>query len=140
MTPTAEQRSPLEITQQAYQAFDRSDLDGVLADLDDDIEWQQAQGLPHGGTYLGITEVRKNIFDPLDRDWWDEFTATPHQFIDGGEEIVVLGRYRGIAKSSGRNLDVPFVHVWTIAHGRVVRFRQFLDTAGWNAALGSVSP
>ena len=140
MTRTAEQRSPLEIAQQSYRAFDRGDLDGVLADLDDDIEWQQAQGLPHGGTYCGITEVRKNIFDPLDRDWWDEFTATPHQFIDGGKEIVVLGRYRGIAKSSGRNLDVPFVHVWTITHGRVVLFRQFLDTAGWNAALGSISP
>jgi len=128
--------SPLEIAQRAYVAFDRDDLDGVLADLDDAIEWQQAQGLPHGGTYHGIADVRKNVFDPLDRDWWDEFTATPHQFIDGGDEIVVLGRYRGTAKGSGRALDVPFVHVWTITGEKVVRFRQFLDTAGWNTALG----
>ena len=140
MTPTAEQRSPLEIAQQAYHAFDRGDIDGVLADLDDDIEWQQAQGLPHGGTYRGIAEVRRNVFDPLDRDWWDEFTATASQFIEGGEEIVVLGRYRGIAKSTGRSLDVPFVHVWTIVRGKVVRFRQFLDTAGWNWTLGSSRP
>ena len=133
MTSTAP--SPLEIAQRAYVAFDRDDLDGVLADLDDAIEWQQAQGLPHGGTYHGIADVRKNVFDPLDRDWWDEFTATPHQFIDGGDEIVVLGRYRGTAKRSGRALDVPFVHVWTITGEKVVRFRQFLDTAGWNAAL-----
>ena len=137
MTPIAEQHSPLEIAKRAYVAFDRDDLDGVLADLDDAIEWQQAQGLPHGGTYRGIAEVRKNVFDPLDRDWWDEFIATPYQFIDGGDEIVVLGRYRGTAKSSGRALDVPFVHVWTIVDGKVVRFRQFLDTAGWNSALGN---
>lgn len=135
MTPIAEQQRPLEIVQRSYEAFDRDDLDGVLAAFDDEIEWQQAQGLPHGGTYHGIAEVRSNVFDPLDRDWWDEFTATPHQLIDGGEEIVVLGRYRGKAKHSGRALDVPFVHVWTVVRGKVVRFRQFLDTAGWNAAL-----
>jgi hypothetical protein len=134
MKPTA--RSPLEIAQRAYVAFDRDDLDGVLADLDDAIVWEQAQGLPHGGTYRGIAAVRTNVFDPLDRDWWDEFSATPHQFIDGGDEIVVLGRYHGTAKNSGRALDVPFVHVWTITGEKVVRFRQFLDTAGWNTALG----
>jgi ketosteroid isomerase-like protein len=27
------------------------------------------------------------------------------------------------------------VHVWTFADGLAVRFRQFLDTAGWNEAL-----
>jgi ketosteroid isomerase-like protein len=136
MTDNAPSRSPIEIAQSSYEAFARDDLDGVLADLDDNIEWQQAQGLPHGGVYRGIAEVRRNIFDPLDRDWWNEFTATPHEFLDAGGEIVVLGRYRAVAKDTGNALDVPFVHVWTLSDRRAVRFRQFLDTAGWNAALG----
>ena len=85
----------------------------------------------------GIDEVRHNIFDPLDRDWWNEFTAHPEEFLDAGDQVVVLGRYQGIAKQSGLPLDVPFVHVWTVREGRVTRFRQFLDTAGWNAALGT---
>lgn len=130
-----ERRSPLAIARDSYAAFERDDIDGVLADLDPEIVWEQAQGLPHGGTYHGIDEVRSNIFDPLDRDWWEEFTARPDEFIDGGDEIVVLGRYRGTAKESRRTLNVPFVHVWSIRDGRAVRFRQFLDTAGWNAAL-----
>jgi ketosteroid isomerase-like protein len=136
MTENAASRTPIEIARSSYDAFARDDLDGVLADLDDNIEWQQAQGLPHGGVYRGIPDVRRNIFDPLDRDWWDEFTAAPTEFLDAGGEIVVLGRYRGIAKDTGNALDVPFVHVWTIDGGKVTRFRQFLDTAGWNAALG----
>jgi ketosteroid isomerase-like protein len=136
MTDNAPSRPAIEIARSSYEAFARDDLDGVLADLDDDIEWQQAQGLPHGGVYRGIAEVRRNIFDPLDRDWWDEFTATPVEFLDAGDEIVVLGRYRGVAKDTGNALDVPFVHVWTVEGGKVTRFRQFLDTAGWNAALG----
>ena len=79
----------------------------VLADMDDDIEWQQAQGLPHGGVYHGVAEVRANIFDPLDRDWWSEFTAVPDEFLDAGDEVVVLGRYRGTAKQTGKTARRP---------------------------------
>ena len=125
----------LEVVQRSYAAFACGDLDGVLGDLDPDIEWVQAQGLPHGGTYHGIAEVRRNIFEPLDAEWWDEFTADPDEFVDAGDEVVVLGRYRGVAKGTGKRLDVPFVHVWTFRDGKATRFRQFLDTAGWNEAL-----
>jgi uncharacterized protein len=125
----------VEIVQRSYAAFARGDLDGVLGDMDPDIEWRQAQGLPHGGTYRGLAEVRRNIFDPLAEEWWDEFSADPDEFLDAGDEVVVLGRYRGVAKGSGKRLDVPFVHVWTLRGEKAVRFRQFLDTAGWNEAL-----
>jgi len=128
-------RFPLEIARDAYEAFTRGDMGAVVGAFDTDIVWEQAQGLPHGGTYRGIEAVETNVFGPLERDWWNEFTATPVQFLDAGDDVVVLGRYRGVAKATGRELDVPFVHVWTIVGGRVVRFRQFLDTAGWNAAL-----
>jgi len=79
--------------------------------------------------------VRRAVFDPLDADWWDAFSATPDEFLEAGEEVVVLGRYRGIAKGTGKRLDVPFVHVWTLDGALAVRFRQFLDTAGWVEAL-----
>jgi len=110
-------------------------MDAVLADMDDAIEWQQAQGLEHGGTYLGLAAVRANVFDPLDRDWWAEFSAVPVEFLDAGDEVVVLGRYRGVARGTGKVLDVPFVHIWTLRDGKAWRFRQFLDTAGWIEAL-----
>ena len=55
-----------------------------------------------------------NIFDPLDEEWWDEFSAVPDEFLDAGAEVVVLGRYRGVAKETRKQLDVPFVHVWTL--------------------------
>jgi ketosteroid isomerase-like protein len=125
----------VDLVRRSYDAFARGDLDAVVADMHDDIEWQQAQGLPHGGTYRGLAEVRRNVFDPLDRDWWSEFSALPDEFLDAGEEVVVLGRYRGVAKDTGRGLDVPFVHVWSLRDGKAWRFRQFLDTRGWVEAL-----
>ena len=123
------------LVRQSYAAFARDDMDGVLAHLHPDIEWHQAQGLPHGGVYHGLDAVRTNIFDPLDEQWWDEFSATPAEFLEAGDQVVVLGRYTGVAKGTGRALDVPFVHVWTLRGEKAVRFRQFLDTAGWVAAL-----
>jgi uncharacterized protein len=125
----------LELVKRSYVAFARGDLDAAMADMDPEIEWHQAQGLPHGGFYKGVDAVRRAIFDPLDGDWWDEFSADPDEFLDAGGEVVVLGRYRGRAKGSGKPLDVPFVHVWTVRGGRATRFRQFLDTAGWIEAL-----
>ena len=126
----------VDLVKRSYAAFERGDLDGVLGDMHPEIEWQQAQGLPHGGVYHGVEAVRQAIFDPLDEEWWDEFSATPNEFLDAGPEVVVLGRYRGVAKGTGKLLDIPFVHVWTVQGGQAIRFRQFLDTAGWNGALG----
>jgi uncharacterized protein len=125
----------VEIVRRSYDAFARGDLDAVVGDMHDDIEWQQAQGLPHGGTYRGLDEVRRNVFDPLDRDWWSEFSAVPTEFLDAGDEVVVLGRYRGVAQGTGKQLDVPFVHIWSLRDGKAWRFRQFLDTHGWVVAL-----
>jgi ketosteroid isomerase-like protein len=127
--------SAVDLVRRSYVAFARGDLDAVVADMDPEIEWHQAQGLPHGGLYHGLDEVRRNIFDPLDGEWWDEFTADPDEFLDAGSEVVVVGRYRGIAKGTRKQLDVPFVHIWTVRGDKAIRFRQFLDTAGWVHAL-----
>lgn len=127
--------SNLDIVKRSYDAFARHDLDAVLGDMHPEIEWHQAQGLPHGGLYRGLAAVRKNIFDPLDEDWWDEFTAEPEEFLDAGSQVVVVGRYRGAAKATRKQLDVPFVHIWTLDADKAIRFRQYLDTAGWVEAL-----
>jgi ketosteroid isomerase-like protein len=129
--------SAVDAVRRSYEAFERGDMEAVVADMDEEIEWHQAQGLPHGGTYRGLDAVRKAIFDPLDDEWWDDFRADPSEFIDAGAHVVVLGRYTGRAKATGRSLDVPFAHVWTFRDGKAVRFRQFLDTAGWVGALAT---
>lgn len=125
----------VDLIRGAYEAFERGDRDGALAVCAPGVEWVQAQGLPHGGTYHGVDEVRRHVFAPLTTSWWETFSAPPDEFLDAGDTVVVLGRYRGVARGTGRVLDVPFVHVWTLEAGRCTRFRQFLDTAGWNEAL-----
>ena len=76
----------VDLVRRSYDAFERGDMDAVMADMHPEIEWHQAQGLPHGGLYRGLAEVRRNIFDPLDEQWWDEFTADPEEFLDAGAD------------------------------------------------------
>jgi uncharacterized protein len=119
----------------SYEAFSRGDLDGATAMMDESIVWHQAQGLPHGGIYEGLATVRAAVFDPLDEQWWNDFDATPSEMLGGDDHVVVIGRYTGRAKGTGRPLDIPFAHVWTFHDGKAVRFHQFTDTRGWTDAL-----
>ncbi len=125
----------IEAVRSSYEAFGRGDLDGALAMMDDEIEWHQAQGLPHGGLYRGLAAVRAAVFDPLDEEWWEDFRADPDEVIGLGDDVIVLGRYTARAKATGAPLDVPFAHVWRFRDGRAVRFHQFTDTRGWVDAL-----
>jgi uncharacterized protein len=125
----------VEAVRGSYEAFNRDDLEGALAMMDDDIVWHQAQGLPHGGVYRGLAAVRAAVFDPIDDEWWEDFRADPDEVIGLGDDVVVLGRYTARAKETGAPLDVPFAHVWRFRDGRAVRFHQFTDTRGWVEAL-----
>lgn len=125
----------VQLARSAYEAFARDDLDAVLAVMDSAIEWHEAGGLPNGGVYRGLDAVRSAVFDPLDGSW-DGFRADPEEFLDAGDDLVVLGRYTGRSLGSGRELDVPFAHVSRFRGGKAVLFRQFTDTAEWLAALG----
>jgi ketosteroid isomerase-like protein len=62
---------------------------------------------------------------------FDGFAAVPDTFIDGGDHVVVLGRYGGIAKASGATLDAQFCHVYHFRDGKAVAFQQYTDSAQW---------
>ncbi len=59
---------------------------------------------------------------------WEGFSAVPEQFVDGGDVIVALGNYTGKYNATGRSMNVPFAHVWTLTNGRIVKFVQYTDT------------
>ena len=63
---------------------------------------------------------------------WEALDAVDYYIIGYDRGTRELWEY---VYGTGNELDVPFVHVWTLRDGKAVRFRQFLDTAGWNEAL-----
>ena len=68
----------------------------------------------------------------------DGFTAIPDRFIDGGHDVVVIGRYGGTMKAGGAKLDAPFCHVYRFRDGKVVSFQQYTDTEQWTRLMGDL--
>ena len=124
----------LETIRGAYDAFARGDVPAVLALLAPDVSWTEAEGFPYGGTYSGPDAVLKGVFMRLGTEW-DGFSAVPHEFVVQGDTVVSLGQYGGTYKTTGRKFSAPFAHVWNFRNGKVMKFRQYTDTAVVQNAL-----
>jgi ketosteroid isomerase-like protein len=126
--------SNLNIVQGAYAAFAKGDVPSVLGILDADIAWTEAEGFLYGGTYNGPNAVLESVFMRLGAEW-DGFAVTPAEFIDGGDAVVVLGKYSGTYKATGKSFQADFAHVWKLRDGKAIRFVQYVDTLLVHRAL-----
>ena len=126
----------VETVRSAYDAFNRKDITAVLAFYDPQIEWIEAGGgRSPAGTFHGVQSVAKDVFGTVPQNFAD-FRAVPEQFIDAGEHVVVVGRFRGKA-TTGATLDAPFVHVNRMRNGKVAGFQNFVEATSWARAWGS---
>ncbi|HEX8423174.1 MAG TPA: nuclear transport factor 2 family protein [Pyrinomonadaceae bacterium] len=112
-----------------YEAFGKGDVPSVLGQMDQGIEWREAENFIYAdrNPYVGPQAVLEGVFMRLGSEW-DDFTVTPEEWLDAGNHVVVLGTYTGRHKESGREVRAQFAHVWGVKAGRVVRFQQYTDT------------
>jgi ketosteroid isomerase-like protein len=126
--------SNLDGVRGAYDAFAKGDVPGVLGFLSADIEWTEAEGSPYGGTYKGPNAVLEGVFMKLGTEW-DGYAAVPDEFIDAGDIVVVLGKYSGKYKATGKSFLANFAHVWRLREGKAIKFVQYTDTLKVQEAL-----
>ena len=125
------------ITTKMYEDFAKGDVPAVLAVLDGDIRWFEAEGNPFwlGAPAIGPQQVVEQVFTRLGQDY-DGFTITVNRIVGLGDTVVMEGRYSGSGKASGRPLDAQVVHVWDFEEGKAVRFQQYVNTAQLQHVLG----
>ncbi len=125
-----------EIIRNLYDSFARGDVPTVLAAFHDDIEWTEAEGFMYGGTYTGPNAILENVFMKLGTEW-EGFTVVAKKIVDGGDNNVIsTGTYSGKFLGTGKSISVPFAHEWEFREGKIVRFRQYTDTAIIQRDLG----
>jgi len=119
----------VDLIRSLYAAFARGDIPGVLGMMSADIVWNEAENFPYadGNPYIGPQAVLSGVFVRCGGEW-EGFSAVPEEFLDAGSTVVVLGRYGGVFRATGRAQRTQFVHVWRIDAGKVVRFQQYADT------------
>ena len=124
----------IAVVQSVYEAFRRRDVQGIFALLHPEIEIYQSEWVPWGGKYKGLEEVGY-FFSKLAETI--ESRVEPDLFIDDEEgHVVAIGHTQGIVHATGREFEVPAVHVWTIREGKAVKFEAYIDTFQMRVALG----
>jgi hypothetical protein len=129
--------SSRDLVQGLYDALAKGNVAAALGAFDPRIQWREAESFLYAGgnPYTGPQAVAEGVFQRIASDI-DGFAVHPEQFVEGGDTVVVEGRYRGKMKATGRKIDAQFAHVWQLRDGKVVRFQQYTDTRQWAEAAG----
>ena len=124
-----------QLAEEFYAAMGRGDFPTAMGLIDPQVVWNEAENFLYAdkNPYIGLDAVLSGVFGRLGPDW-DGFSAKPEEFVDGGDTVVVFGRYSGIYKATGAKVHAQFVHVMRFKNGKVVGFQQYTDTAQFKEA------
>jgi ketosteroid isomerase-like protein len=107
-------------------AFNRRDIEELCEFLDPDVEWIPIMAVLEGRVYRGHEGVRQWVED-LAADW-EYFETHQEHFRQIGDRVLVFGRWRARARTSGVELDSEqATWLMDMQDGKVVRLQTFTD-------------
>jgi ketosteroid isomerase-like protein len=111
----------LDIVRGAYESFSQGDVAAVLDIMADDVAWSVPPPLPQAAEARGRDEVGA-FFERLGA-LWEGLALELDDFVASGDRVCVIGR--GSGKVDGQEAAYGFVHAWTLADGKAVRFDEY---------------
>jgi ketosteroid isomerase-like protein len=133
------QAALVRVIQLAAEAYNRRDLDAVVIGYDPGFEYYPARPLVDAGLikpcYHGPSGYRAYVAEAAEV-WGTETRFEPTEFIDMGEQLVVLAEAPMRAQLSGVPLTQEFAYVTTLEDGRVIRQQEFYDHPDALKAVG----
>ena len=67
---------------------------------------------------------------------WDEYGGEVEQFIDCGDDVLVIAHERGRGRISGARVSARSYWVFTIRGGKLARYQEFYDEQAALKAVG----
>ncbi|MGI8559369.1 MAG: nuclear transport factor 2 family protein [Solirubrobacteraceae bacterium] len=127
--------SNLEVANDLYDAFARTDAQRLLELLHPEFVGHVSEGMPDGvgGTHVGPKAMLTEVWTPVALRFGSR--PVPERFLscDDGD-VVVTGSYIGQPPGSEEQLMAAFAHVLEFRDGRIVELRQITDTQRWSEA------
>ena len=125
-----------DLVRRVYPALRAGDEAALLELLHPDFDQTLAAGLP-----LGLGGRRRGATEAIREGWWPIGAAfavradAEEWFEHGATALTVAGHYRGTARSTGREVEASFAHLWRAKEARLTHLLQVTDTALWAEAL-----
>ena len=124
--------SPQSIVDSLCAAWERRDVEGILATLARDCAYRN---IPLG-TLVGTDAIRPFIVDFLGR--WDAVEIVIVNTLSVGS-LVMNERIDRFSRG-GIVFDLPVAGVFEVADGRVARWTDYWDLGTWRAELAKGGP
>ncbi|CAB3702466.1 nuclear transport factor 2 family protein [Paraburkholderia rhynchosiae] len=119
----------LSVVKGMYEAFQRGDIPAILEVIAEDVEWRLVgpASMPFPRECRDRNEVAGFFRALAESDDIALFEA--REYIDAGDNIVILGFVKGTIRSTGKAVESEWIHVMTLKNGVLTRFVEFFDTA-----------
>ncbi len=127
------------LIQKLYAAFAVGDVATVMDAMSPGIIWNEAENHPYadGNPYVGPQAVAEGVFARLGGEW-DGFAVAVEEILAAEDLVVVLGRYHGSYKATGRTQNTQMVHAWRVVDAKITSFQQYADTLQIARVMGAV--
>jgi uncharacterized protein len=106
----------------------------VWAEIDPEIVWVVGPPVFLAGTYLGHGGLRTLLRSI--NEIFDQARYEVDEFVDAGESVVALGRFRWRAAQSGATGTRPIAVVIKLRGGRLAAYRAYFDPEDALEAVG----
>ena len=117
----------VEIVRAAFQAFLGEDQKRTARLIDPEVEFHgTVGGLEEGRIAHGLPKIIE-MFEAEDLEAWEERRLEPEEFIDAGDDVVVLMHEYRRGRGSGVELETDTAVVFAVRDGRVVRIQGYMD-------------
>jgi ketosteroid isomerase-like protein len=118
----------VEAFRRSIEAYNRNDVEGLLAGLDAEVEWRPVLPVVLGGrttVYRGHDGIRDMLRD-LD-EILDERHLGFSEVHDVGDSVVAVGRLTIRGRGSGLRTESPFGWLGEFSNGKATSIRTYLN-------------
>lgn len=100
------------LVREAIDAFNRHDVEAVLARVTEDVEWQRVDGLPETG---GVIRGREAVRDFMRPDVFERMTLEPVAIAEDDDTALAHVRVNARGAASGIELEIESYVVYRFA-------------------------
>jgi len=125
-------QSNTTVVQNVYAAFNRGDIESVLANVELNAEWVNygPTSVPYFGNFTGRI---MDFFQAIGQSTISGNVAVD-RYIEAGGNVITEGRWTATVKDTGGRIDARIAHVFTLQDGKISSWRGYSDTAAVAAA------